>query len=400
MPNMTPGTDEATVHLVTGTAGTAHITSADDGAMHAATIGTMTMGVDAENKYAAGVTLLQNPDGTYPSLSVSNRTVTLSAGAIMLDGRYIRWNTPMAWDMPYPPSGTYQLYYAIAVKYERDASGIESAAITMVPIAEEAVGVLNFDTALAGYDNRITTASTTSTIRQIGQVQAMSSYVSAYIRARRMLPLDMVQGTLLVNGLSADERKAVPGYYGQRMIDTDGGVATEYVCKTFSPTATEWQWSKRASAMTKDEIVAMMTPALDASDTWSVTIDDAQIVGSRLFLDISFETLAPTDSGTRIYTLRSYGSLRPESDAKLYAPAVIAYAGTASGYVTTVDPTLATWRVEVDPNAGSYPDGVEICISPFLTKTNSDAATSGLGKGAKLHAQISWRLTTAYSLLD
>lgn len=396
MANMTPGTDEATVHLVTGTKGVAHITSADDGAMHAATIGTMSaMGQEASMQYTRGLLLLQSPDGTYPSITVTNRTVTLSSGAVMLDGRYIRWDTPLSWDIPYPPSGTDTLYYAIAIKYDRDASGIESAAITMIPAENGGLVGVKWGEALPGYDNRITTTSTTSTVRMLGTVQGYSSYVQGAMMARRMWPLDMTQGMLMTDSLTADEINAIPGYVGQRLLNLNEGTPSEYVCMRAGSYSNPANWVKRGAQWSANEIKALMTESIQYPSEWSVTIDDAQIAGHRVFIDLTMTTLLPVSNGSRLYTMSNYGSLRPEVPA--YAPAWIETVGTVpdDGVVKSIDPTISSWAVTIE-NTGSYPDGVELSLTKTDLKSNTSATVSSLGEGAVLHAQLSWHIPEGY----
>lgn len=397
MPNMTPGTDEATVHLVTGTAGTAHITSADDGAMHAATIGTMSaMGPEASMQYTRGLLLLQAPDGTYPSITITNRTVTLSAGAVMLDGRYIRWDTPLSWDIPYPPSGTYTLYYAIAIKYDRDASGIESAAITMVQAEDGGLVGIKWGDALPGYDNCITTASTTSTIRMIGTVQGYSSYVQGFMMARRMWPLDMTQGMLMTDSLTADEINAIPGYVGQRLLNLNEGIPKEYVCYQAANYGNAAKWVKRASTWTKSEIMARLETSIDYPSEWSLSIDAAQIVGKRLFLDITLTTLdIPSVDTCGLLNIDTYGELVAYDDTA-YAPMFITNPGTVPSdaqIINSIDSSLCTWSLALTdgPSATAYKRSLKLV--PTRVRTASSSSVAPLGKGAVLHGQISWPLT-------
>ncbi len=398
MANMTPGTDEATVHLVTGTKGVAHITSADDGAMHAATIGTMSaMGQEASMQYTRGLLLLQAPDGTYPSITIANRTVTLSAGAVMLDGRYIRWDTPLSWDIPYPPSGTYTLYYAIAIKYDRDASGIESAAITMIPAEYDDVAhSVKWGEALPGYDNRITTASTTSTVRMIGTVQGYSSYVQGVMMARRMWPLDMTQGMLVTDSLTADEINAIPGYVGQRLLNLNEGIPKEYVCYQAANYGNAAKWVKRASTWTKSEIMAQLETSIDYPSEWSLSIDAAQIVGKRLFLDITLTALSiPSVDTCGLLNIDTYGELVAYDDTA-YAPMFIANPGTVPSdaqIINSIDSSLCTWSLALTdgPSATAYKRSLKLV--PTRVRTASSSSVAPLGEGAVLHGQISWPLT-------
>ena len=397
MANMTPGTDEATVHLVTGTKGVAHITSADDGAMHAATIGTMSaMGQEASMQYTRGLLLLQAPDGTYPSITITNRTVTLSAGAVMLDGRYIRWDTPLSWDIPYPPSGTYTLYYAIAIKYDRDASGIESAAITMIPAEYDDVAhSVKWGEALPGYDNRITTASTTSTVRLLGTVQGYSSYVQGYMMARRMWPLDMMQGLLMTDSLTTDEINAIPGYIGQRLINITEYGPKEYVCYQAASYGNAAKWVKRASTWTKSEIMAQLEISIDYPSEWSLSIDAAQIVGKRLYLDLTLTALdIPSVDTCGLIDIDTYGDLVAYDDTA-YAPMFIAEAGTVPSdaqIITSIDPSLCTWSLALTdgPSATAYKRSLKLV--PTRMRTAPSSSVAPLGKDAVLHGQISWPL--------
>lgn len=108
------------LHLVTGCAGEAHITSADQGAYNMATYGGGEFVLDRGNKF---VTTL-----------VSNNAITVADGEAMMQGRYIRM-TPGTSETVAIDNGSTGMKRndLICLRYEKDIStGFESASLSVV----------------------------------------------------------------------------------------------------------------------------------------------------------------------------------------------------------------------------------------------------------------------------
>ena len=102
-----------TTHIVTASTGKPHVTSSDDGALHAA--------VSGEGRY-----LLNSGDRLKVSMSDSN-TLTIATGALMMDGRFIRVDSPETVKIANGAQGTYRKDLVV-LHYRRDVAdnGYES----------------------------------------------------------------------------------------------------------------------------------------------------------------------------------------------------------------------------------------------------------------------------------
>lgn len=97
----------ANMHLVTGHAGTAHVTSADQGSFNAAMFGPGQYVLNRGNKLAATV--------------VTNNKITISDGALLMQGRYVNLNSPVDLTIE---NGTQNMFRndLIVARYTKDTS--------------------------------------------------------------------------------------------------------------------------------------------------------------------------------------------------------------------------------------------------------------------------------------
>ncbi len=110
----------ANMHLVTGYAGTAHVTAADQGTLHTAIFGSGEFVFDKGNKLAAS--------------AIASNTVRVLDGDIMMQGRYIRLNEDNYVDLTIE-SGVQGVYRhdLIVARYTRDDySGIEEVNLAVI----------------------------------------------------------------------------------------------------------------------------------------------------------------------------------------------------------------------------------------------------------------------------
>ena len=110
----------ANMHLVTGYAGTAHVTAADQGTLHTAIFGNGEFVFDKGNKLSAS--------------AISSNTVRVLDGDIMMQGRYIRLNEDNFVDLTID-SGVQGVYRhdLIVARYTRnDYSGVEEVNLAVI----------------------------------------------------------------------------------------------------------------------------------------------------------------------------------------------------------------------------------------------------------------------------
>ena len=110
----------ANMHLVTGYAGTAHVTAADQGTLHTAIFGNGEFVFDKGNKLSAS--------------AISSNTVRVLDGDIMMQGRYIRLNEDNFVDLTIE-SGVQGVYRhdLIVVRYTKDdRTGVEEVNLAVI----------------------------------------------------------------------------------------------------------------------------------------------------------------------------------------------------------------------------------------------------------------------------
>lgn len=105
------------IELVTGHAGSAHVTSAQDGRLNAAAWGTGKYVLPLQGRFAITVN--------------SANSVTVSTGDALLEGRHVTSEAPTALTVD---SGTQGMHRndIVALVYAKDGSGVESAALQVV----------------------------------------------------------------------------------------------------------------------------------------------------------------------------------------------------------------------------------------------------------------------------
>lgn len=108
------------LHLVTGRAGTAHVTAADHGSLHAAIFG--------EGEYVL------NRGSQFAPTVISNNTIRIADGDIIMQGRHIRLDEGTYVDMTIENGA--QGYYRndlIVVRYTKDTqSGLEACCLAVI----------------------------------------------------------------------------------------------------------------------------------------------------------------------------------------------------------------------------------------------------------------------------
>lgn len=109
----------ANMHLVTGYAGTAHVTASDQGTLHTAIFGNGEFVFNKGNKLSAS--------------AISSNTVRVLDGDIMMQGRYIRLNEDNYVDLTIE-SGVQGVYRhdLIVARYTRDYSGVEEVNLAVI----------------------------------------------------------------------------------------------------------------------------------------------------------------------------------------------------------------------------------------------------------------------------
>jgi len=108
------------LHLVTGYAGKTHITSADQGALHAAIFG-------REN-------YVLNTGNCFSAQAVTSNSVRVLDGEVIMQGRHIRLE-PGAYEEVTIENGTQEYFRndLICIRYTKDAdTGIESASFVVI----------------------------------------------------------------------------------------------------------------------------------------------------------------------------------------------------------------------------------------------------------------------------
>lgn len=108
------------LHLVTGYAGQAHITAADDGSFNTAIFGTGEYVLDVGNKLAASV--------------VSNNKITIADGDLLMQGRHVRLNEGTTVDLTINNGTQDKLRNDLIVaRYTKDAvSGVEEVSLVVI----------------------------------------------------------------------------------------------------------------------------------------------------------------------------------------------------------------------------------------------------------------------------
>lgn len=108
------------VHLVTGYAGQAHVTAADDGSFNTAIFGVGQYVLNVGNKLAASV--------------VTNNKITVSDGDILMQGRHIRLNEGSTVDLTIDNGAQGKLRNDLIVaRYTKDAvSGVEEVNLVVI----------------------------------------------------------------------------------------------------------------------------------------------------------------------------------------------------------------------------------------------------------------------------
>lgn len=110
----------ANLHLVTGYAGEAHVTAADDGSFNTAIFGTGQYVLDIGNKFAASV--------------VSNNKITIADGDLLMQGRHVRLAEGTTVDLTIT-NGTQgkKRNDLIVARYTKDAvSGVEQVNLVVI----------------------------------------------------------------------------------------------------------------------------------------------------------------------------------------------------------------------------------------------------------------------------
>lgn len=102
-----------TVELVTGFSGTEHVTSGQDGARQAGTVGT--------GKYV----LMTNDDPLAATLENAN-TVTVGPGDVLINGRHVQLTGSTTFSIPVGTQAQ-QTSNLLVIRYSRDDSGVEKA---------------------------------------------------------------------------------------------------------------------------------------------------------------------------------------------------------------------------------------------------------------------------------
>lgn len=102
-----------TVELVTGFSGTEHVTSGQDGARQAGTVGT--------GKYV----LMTNDDPLAAKLENAN-TVTVGPGDVLINGRHVQLTGATTFSIPVGTQAQ-QTSNLLVIRYSRDDSGVEKA---------------------------------------------------------------------------------------------------------------------------------------------------------------------------------------------------------------------------------------------------------------------------------
>ena len=108
------------IHIVTGYRGAAHVTSEDDGSLYAAIFGTGQKVLNRGNKFAASV--------------ISNNSIRVLDGDIMMQGRHIRLNENTYVDLTIE-NGAQDVSRndLIVVRYSKDAStGVEDCNLVVI----------------------------------------------------------------------------------------------------------------------------------------------------------------------------------------------------------------------------------------------------------------------------
>lgn len=102
-----------TVELVTGYSGTAHVSSSEDGARQAGTVGT-------------GMYVLETVDDPLAATLENAQTVTVGPGDLMINGRHVQLTGSTTYSVPVGVQGQ-QTSNILAVRYSVDDSGVEKA---------------------------------------------------------------------------------------------------------------------------------------------------------------------------------------------------------------------------------------------------------------------------------
>lgn len=102
-----------TVELVTGYSGTAHVSSSEDGARQAGTVGT-------------GMYVLETVDDPIAATLENAQTVTVGPGDLMINGRHVQLTGSTTYSVPVGVQGQ-QTSNILAVRYSVDDSGVEKA---------------------------------------------------------------------------------------------------------------------------------------------------------------------------------------------------------------------------------------------------------------------------------
>lgn len=108
------------LHLVTGHAGTAHVTAADHGSLHAAIFGEGSYVLNRGSKFATTIT--------------SNNSIRVADGDIIMQGRHIRLNEGSYVDLAVE-NGTQGMFRndLIVVRYTKDSvSGVEDCNLAVI----------------------------------------------------------------------------------------------------------------------------------------------------------------------------------------------------------------------------------------------------------------------------
>lgn len=120
----------SSLHLVTGYAGKEHVTSADQGSFHANLLLNGSYVLNVGNKFAATI--------------VSNNSIKIQDGDILMQGRYIKLDSGTFIEVPIENGAQdYKRNDLIVVRYTKNAStGVESTALVVIkgtPDTAEAV---------------------------------------------------------------------------------------------------------------------------------------------------------------------------------------------------------------------------------------------------------------------
>lgn len=110
----------ATMNLVTGYTGQAHVTAADDGALNAALVGSGQYVLPSGNKLSAS--------------AVTNNTIRVMDGDALMQGRHIRIEPGTSVDLTIENGAVgYYRNDLIVIRYAKEAStGVESATLTVI----------------------------------------------------------------------------------------------------------------------------------------------------------------------------------------------------------------------------------------------------------------------------